>query len=167
MTTPAACENATPRVASRTTRLALTSDNMPRSRRAPSATARTKAEGGVAMNALARLILSRKNELDLTWQELADRGGFTSHSILFSLAKKKEHKSVPRPDTLKKMAKALGVPLDVVKAAAVEAAGYTLQEVSSGLDAAADVRIVALAMQNMSEADRQRIRQLAESYLED
>ena len=164
MAQPATCDfdpPSAPRLAS-----ALEVDSvplMPKSRRAANGPA-----SATTMNALARLIQSRRRELDLTWEELAARGGFTSHSIVYSLATKKVHKSVPRPETLKKLAKALGVPLDVVRAAAVEAAGYTLQPIGvSNIDAAADIRVVALAMEQVSEADRKRIARFVQSFLED
>jgi transcriptional regulator with XRE-family HTH domain len=116
------------------------------------------------MNPLARLILRRKNELDATWQELATRGGFSSHTILYALAHKAEHRQVPRPETLKRLARALDVPLDVVKATAASAAGYTLQDVNVTLESAEDVRIVAQVMGEISDADRAKLRRLALAF---
>lgn len=116
------------------------------------------------MNELSRLIHKRKAELDLTWDDIADRGGFSSHTIVYALATKKEHKQTPRIETLERLAKALAVPLDVVKAAAVQAAGFELQEVPTTLTASTDLRIVAAAMGQMSDADRAKLVRLAEAF---
>lgn len=119
------------------------------------------------MNELSRLIHQQRESLGLTWEELAKRGGFKGHSVIYTLATKREHKSPPRPETLKKLAKALDVPLDVVRAAAVEAAGYTLQEIPTTLEAANQVRIVAVAMQQMSAKDRAKLTRMAQAFLDE
>jgi transcriptional regulator with XRE-family HTH domain len=116
------------------------------------------------MNALARLIRRRKDELDLTWQELADKGGFSSHTILYMLASKKVHKSPPRSDTIARVAKALEVPEDVVRQAAMEAAGYNVQEISTTLEASEDVRIIAAVAGELSARDRAMLRNIAEQF---
>lgn len=116
------------------------------------------------MNELSRLILKRKAELDLTWDEIAERGNFSSHTIVYALAMKKEHKQAPRVDTLERLAKALELPVDVVKVAAIQAAGFDLQEVPTTLAASTDLRIVAAAMGQMSEADRAKLVRLAEAF---
>lgn len=119
------------------------------------------------MNALARLIHQRREALDLTWAELAARGGFSSHTSVYTLATKAEHKMTPRPETLRKLSKALGVPLDVLRATAVEAAGYTLQEIPTTLEREGDVRIVAMAMGEMSAKDRAKIVRMAQALLDE
>lgn len=119
------------------------------------------------MNELSRLIHKRKAELDLTWDDIAERGGFSSHTIVYALASKKEHRQTPRIETLERLAKALAVPLDVVKAAAVQAAGFELQEVPTTLAASTDLRIVAAAMGQMSDADRAKLVRLAEAFAEE
>lgn len=134
-----------------------------RTRRA-STTDETTANTVTPMNPLARLILRRKNELGMTWQELAKAGEFSSHTVLYALAHKPEHRQVPRPETLKRLAKAIDVPLDVVKATAAEAAGYSLQEVGVTLDSAEDVRFVAQVMGEISVADRAKLRRLAMAF---
>lgn len=116
------------------------------------------------LNALARLIRRRKDELDLSWSELGRRGGFSSHTIVYSLATKAEHKTVPRADTLEKLAKAIDVPLDMVRAAAAEAAGFTVQDVTTTLGAATDVRIVAAILGELDQQDRETLTAIAESF---
>lgn len=126
----------------------------------------------VPMNALQRLIRARMAELELTYEELAKRGGFASHTTVWTLVNKKEHRTVPRRATLEKLAKALDMPLDMVRSAAAEAAGYTIEEVPLGskvtttLAAAEDVRIVAAAMGELSESDRAKLRRMAVAFAE-
>jgi transcriptional regulator with XRE-family HTH domain len=121
----------------------------------------------VPMNALSRLIHRRKEELELSWYDIADRGGFSSHTIAYALAKKAEHRQPPRGETLTRLAKALDLPLDVVKAAAAEAAGYQLESVQVDIEAAEDVRVIADVMSNLSATDRAKLRRLALAFLTD
>lgn len=123
------------------------------------------------MNALQRLIRNRMTELEITYEELAKRGGFPSHTTVWTLANKKEHRQVPRRATLQKLAKGLDVPLDVVHAAAADAAGYSVEEIQLGdgittLHAAEDVKIVVAAMGDLSESDRAKLRRMAVAFAE-
>jgi cyanate lyase len=77
------------------------------------------------MNSLARLIQTRKAELDLTYPEIAARGGFSSHTVVFALATKKRHSQLPRPATMRGIARALDVPVGRVFDAAVQAVWET------------------------------------------
>lgn len=116
------------------------------------------------MNALSRLIHARKDELGLTWYEIADRGGFKSHTVVYALAKKAQHKQPPRAETLERLAKALQLPLDVVRMAAAESAGFRFEEVPTTMKAAGDLRIIAAAIGTMSDADREKLVRLAEAF---
>lgn len=118
-------------------------------------------------NALSDLIHSRRIELGMTWHELAKRGGFSSHTILYALATKAEHKQVPRPATLERVARALDLPLDVVKGAAAESAGYTMQEIKATLEDAGDLRIIAAAFGELTAEDKVKIRRMTEMFLEE
>lgn len=162
MNVPATCTNERVALASKSHLTTVAAMTMPRRKSASTGTKR-----GETMNALAKLIQSRRAELDLTWEEMAKRGGFSGHSVLYTLATKKEHKSPPRPETIKRIAKACGVSVDVVRAAAVEAAGYTLEDIEVPLDAAADIRVVAMAMGQLDDADRKRIARFVESFVAD
>lgn len=122
--------------------------------------------GQIPDNAFARLIERRKEELNLTWYQIADLGGFGSHTIVYALARKTEWKQPPRQDTLRRIAKALSLPLDVVKSAAAEACGYRLQEISVPLGAAEDVKVVVAAMTELSDADREELRKRAVAFAE-
>lgn len=125
---------------------------------------RDPAKGGT-MNALARLIQRRKTELDLTWQEIADRGGFSSHTIVHALATKPVHKAPPRAETLARLAKALELPENIVRAAAFDAAGLTVEETEIPLNVMEDIRVIAAGASEMSEHDRAIVRNIVESIL--
>lgn len=124
-------------------------------------------KGEIPDNAFARLIERRREELGLTWYDIARIGGFGSHTIVYALARKVEWKQPPRQDTLARIAKALSLPLDVVKAAAAEACGYNLTEINVPLDAAEDVKVVVAAMTELSEADREELRRRAVAFAEE
>lgn len=117
-------------------------------------------------NPLKRLILQRMNELDLTYEEVAARGGFPSHSTVHALVRKNEHKQAPRPETLRRLAKALAVPLDVVSVAAARSAGLRFEEIPTTLEASEDVRIVAVTMNEMTPAQRAELRRMATEMLD-
>ncbi len=121
-----------------------------------------------AMNALARLILKRKDELELSWYDIAERGDFSSHTIPYALAMKKKHDRPAELRTLTRLATALELPLDMLKEAAMEAAGYgTAEGTPTTLEAAEDVRVVVHVMTTLSPTDRARLRRIAQSFLTD
>jgi transcriptional regulator with XRE-family HTH domain len=120
--------------------------------------------GVVTMNALQRLIRSRMAELDISFRDIEQRGGIPWTTVS-TLVNKTEHRQVPRRNTLEKLAKGLDLPLDLVRAAAADAAGYQLQEIPvTTLAEAEDVRIVAAAMANMTAEDRAKLRRLAVAF---
>lgn len=119
------------------------------------------------MNPLARLIHQRKTELGLSWYDIGKRGEFSSHTIAYALAKKKTHRQPPRAETLRRLAKALDLPLDVVRSAAATAAGYDLHEVPTTLEVAEDARVIVAALNDMSPSDRAKLRRLALALIED
>lgn len=107
-------------------------------------------------NALTRLIRNRMQDLDYTFHDVARAGGFPSHSTVSQIMYR-EMKMSPRPETLRKLAKALQVPLDVVKVAAAQAAGIQHSEITTTLDAADDTRIVVAHMQELTDEQRREI----------
>lgn len=115
------------------------------------------------MNALSRLILRRREQLDLTWAEIAQRGGFSGHTTVYNLAHK-SFKAPPRQETLHQLAVALDLPLDVVKAAAAEAAGLRVEEINVPLSASEDARVVVASLSELDERDRAIIRGMVESF---
>ncbi len=121
-----------------------------------------------AMNALARLILKRKDELELSWYDIAERGEFSSHTIPYALAMKKKHDRPAELRTLTRLATALELPLDMLKAAAMDAAGYGIVEgTPTTLEAAEDTRVVVHIMSRLEAKDRARLRRIAQSFLTD
>jgi transcriptional regulator with XRE-family HTH domain len=116
-------------------------------------------------NLLRKLILARKDELRLTYHEIAARGGFSSHSVVAMLAQKQELRAMPRTDTIAGLARALEVPVDVVREAAAASAGYGVEGLTTTLDASEDVRLVVSIMDGLPPADRRRVRRLIEAYV--
>lgn len=119
------------------------------------------------MNPLSKLILTRKEELGLTWQELAKRGEFSSHSILHALAHKAVHKAMPREITLRRMAKALDLPYENVKQAAALSCDVLPQEIQVGLADADTVRVIVAAIGEMDERDKKKLERIAEAFAAD
>lgn len=115
------------------------------------------------MNSLQRLIRKRMSDLDLTFREVATRGGLP-YSTISTMANKTEHRQVPRLSTLEKLAKGLDVPVEVVRAAAVDAAGFRMEEISVPIDTAGEVRIIAAIAGQLSNADRAKLLRLAEAF---
>lgn len=117
-------------------------------------------KGEVPDNAFARLVMNRKEELELSWYDIAKAGGFRSHTIAYALARKTEWKQPPRPETLKRLAKALRLPLDVVKSAAAEACGYNLAEISVPLARAETAKIIVAGLSEMTDEEADQLRAL-------
>lgn len=119
------------------------------------------------MNPLAKLIHTRKAELGDSWTELGKRGGFSSHSILYAIATKETHLSPPRQETLERIAKAIKVPLDVVKMAAAESAGFRFDELTTTLEDAMITRQLLAAFERVPPKDKQRVVRMVESMADD
>lgn len=139
---------------------------VPRSRRAAASSVIGDGRDVNHMDELSRLIFRRKAELDLTWDDIAARGGFSSHTIVYAMAHKKERKQTPRLVTLERLAKALSVPLDVVKVAAADAAGFVFEEIPTTLESASGLRIIAASYGELEESDKEKLVGLAEAFAE-
>lgn len=101
------------------------------------------------MNLLGDLIERRRTELGLSWYDIAKRGRFKSHTIVYSVAHG-ELRQAPRRTTLERIAKALDLPLDLVLATAAAAVGL-LPPVSRQDE---DIRIVVHTMASLSADKR-------------
>lgn len=130
-----------------------------------SADRRKSSSDFVPMNALARLIHRRKSELDLSWHEIGRRGGFPTHSVVYQLATKKTHRQPPRGDTLKRLALALELPEELLRAAAYEAAQGTLGQPTASLEVAEHARVIIGALERMEERDRLKLRRIALAFV--
>ncbi len=117
-------------------------------------------------NALRRLIRTRMADLDLTYTQVAERGGWKTHSSVYALANKSHHAQPPRPETLRRLAKALSVPLDVVRVAAAQSAGYKFEEIPTTLEASEDLRIIAVGLNELSAEQRDQIRKMVADMVE-
>lgn len=122
--------------------------------------ARTKAASGrggsepAAPNALQRIIRERMNEMGWTFEDVERRGG-PSHSTLYSIVSVKQFKSAPRHATLQKLARGLDLPLDILRSAAGQAAGYGLESVPTTLESARGLRVIAATFDKL-DPSRQR-----------
>lgn len=86
------------------------------------------------MNALQKLIFDYlADNPDENYSTIARRAGM-SRSTVYSLATKQERRQTPHPDTIKALARGMGMPESVVRAAAGDAAGYhgANNEIQSG-----------------------------------
>lgn len=117
------------------------------------------------MNSLQRLIRNRMLELDLTYQQVADAGGVPK-STIHSLSRRTALVQFPRRATLAGLARGLQLPLDVVRAAATEAAGYQLQNITTTLEDASNLRILAAAHGQMTPTEQATLRRIAIAMLE-
>lgn len=105
-------------------------------------------------NALQKLIRERMAEMNWTYEDVEKRGG-PSHSTLYSLVTRPEFRVAPRADTLKKLARGLDLPMDIVMAATGQASGYSLEAVPTTLDSAKGLRMVAATFEKL-DTPRQR-----------
>lgn len=121
-----------------------------------------------APNALAALIRARLAEKTWTYGDVVknaqQRGKTISRSTVFALANDYDRHHAPFERTLKALAAGLEYPYDVVAEAAAQTAGYKLQEITTTLPAAGTARVVIAAIEEMDDASRAKIEELALKY---
>lgn len=116
------------------------------------------------MNALSALIAARQQELDMTWDDLASRGGLASGSLLEAFAKK-EYTRLLRPELLHRIAVAIDVPDRDVHSAALNACGTIVHDLQADADAVGVDRIVVATVgPELSVADRQKVLEYSEAF---
>jgi transcriptional regulator with XRE-family HTH domain len=120
----------------------------------------------VKMNALQRLIRSRMEELGLTYLEVGKRGGLPKPTV-YALANKTEHRAPPRADTLRRLAKGLDLPLDLVRACAAEAAGFHLEDIPTTLESEGNLRIVAATFEKLDKQRQRTAARMMQALLEE
>lgn len=115
----------------------------------------------VLMNTLQQLIRDRMAERNWSYGDIARLGGLP-RSTVHNLATMVQLTRPPLPTTLEKLARGLDLPLDTVRAAAANAAGYTIwrEEVA---DPEVDVMVAALS--KLSSEDRRHVQALIQSLL--
>lgn len=114
------------------------------------------------MNTLQELIQTRMRELNLSYGEVARRGGLP-RSTVHHLASNHRPVRVPNPRTLERLALGLDVPEHVVRAAAATAAGFVLDEQPAD-DPEIEVLVASLA--RLSPEERRHVSALVRSMLE-
>lgn len=112
------------------------------------------------MHALGKLITDRMADAGLTYDAVAAAGDIPKGTV-WALVNR-ELKAPPRITTLERLAKGLGLPLDVVEAKATEATGYHKQRVVSSDP---NVSIIAAVAEQLSPRDRKALAAMAEAFL--
>lgn len=117
-----------------------------------------------SMNALQKLIRERMRELNMTFDDVGKRGGL-SRTTVSTIVMKDSPRGTPRHDTLVKLARGLDLPVDVLRQAAAESAGYILEDVTTSLKGATTLRIIAAAHEKLEERDREFLAKVAEDLV--
>lgn len=117
-----------------------------------------RSEARAASHALGWLITWRKDVLGLTWDDIRDRGGFSSHTIAYNLAYK-DLQQTPRRSTLVRLAAALDVPEDVVKVCAASAVGFV--DFDDELRREVEKRVILHIAEGLPPQDQKRLAQVA------
>jgi transcriptional regulator with XRE-family HTH domain len=112
-------------------------------------------------NALQQLIRDRMAEQRWSYADVAARGGLP-RSTVHHLATNGRPGRSPHPATLERLAVGLGVPLDVVRAAAAEAVGLAVWR-----EPATDpgIEVLVAALHRLSPDDRRHVAALVSSLL--
>ena len=114
------------------------------------------------MNVLQQLIRTRMTELNRSYGEVARRGGLP-RSTVHHLASNNEPVRVPNPHTLERLAVGLEVPEHVVRAAAAAAAGFVLDEQTTGDP---EIEVLVASLTRLSAEERRHVSALVRSMLE-
>lgn len=123
------------------------------------------AEAARAANPLQRLIRQRLRERNLSYGEVARRGGLP-RSTVYTLATTRNLVRPPRPATIDALARGLDVPVSVVRAAAAESAGlHYYDQAPPGQPQAGDQErdLLIASINELSPEDRRHVAALVES----
>lgn len=118
-----------------------------------------------AANPLQRLIQQRLQERNLSYGDVARRGGLP-RSTVYTLATTRNLVRPPRPATIDGLARGLDVPVTVVRAAAAESAGlHYYDEASPGRQLSGDQErdLLIASIDELSPEDRRHVAALVES----
>jgi hypothetical protein len=115
------------------------------------------------VDALQRLIRERMRELNRSYGDVARLGGLP-RSTVHHLATHPRPGRLPKPATLERLAAGLGLPTDVIRAAAASAAGFGFPSEGTGDP---ETRLLAAALARLSPADRRHVAALVRSMLAD
>jgi transcriptional regulator with XRE-family HTH domain len=118
-----------------------------------------------AINPLQRLIRQRLRERGWSYGEVARRGGLP-RSTVYTLATTRNLVRPPRPATIDALARGLGVPVSVVRAAAAESTGlHYYDEAPAGRQDQGnqDRDLLIASIDELSPDDRRHVAALVES----
>ena len=124
--------------------------------------------GGLAEeagNPLQRLIRGQLRERGLSYGQVARRGGLP-RSTVYTLAVTRNLVRPPRPATIDALARGLGVPASVVRAAAAESAGLHYYEdvpARPGAPGDGERELLIASIDELSAEDRRHVAALVES----
>lgn len=107
-------------------------------------------------NPLSQLIRDAMQENSWTYADLAKACDIPRASA-YALATRTDQRTTNRPSTLEKLAKGLGIPLQTIRQAAAEAAGYELDEVDLTPD---EAKLSAQLVAEMDPAQRRTALQM-------
>lgn len=125
----------------------------------PSSLYITGMTSSVGASPLGKLIVKRMAELQLTYEEFEKRSSL-SHSTVFSVVSRTEFRQLPRPETLAKLAKGLGLPLETIRDAAARSCGF-MDRPMVNVDAAEDLAVITQILNDMEPAQRAMLRRVA------
>ena len=122
---------------------------------------------GTAVNPLQRLIQQRLRERGWSYGQVARRGGLP-RSTIYTLATTRNLVRPPRPATIDGLARGLGVPVSVVRAAAAESTGlHYYDEPAAGTDRGdqgdQERALLIASIDELSPDDRRHVAALVES----
>lgn len=114
------------------------------------------------MNPLQELIRTRMAEQRWSFADVARRGSLP-RSTVHHLATNEQPSRPPHPQTLTRLAEGLALPAEQVRAAAAQAAGFT---VLSATTKDPEVEILVAALGRLSPEDRRHVAALVRSLLD-
>lgn len=117
----------------------------------------------VSVNALQQLIQQWLDaEPGRSIRDLARRGGFRSPSTLHALMARDAPASLPRKETLRKLAHGLEQPMATVESAAAEAAGFRAEKLDGESQ---EVQAWLALLGDLPESKRQELWEIGRLYL--
>jgi transcriptional regulator with XRE-family HTH domain len=114
------------------------------------------------VNPLQELIRTRMAEQHWSFADVARRGALP-RSTVHHLATNERPSRPPHPQTIARLAEGLDLPVDQVRTAAAQAAGYT---VTTAASKDPDVEILVAALGRLGHEDRRHVAALVHSLLE-
>lgn len=115
------------------------------------------------MNALQELIKTRMTERNLSYADIARRGGLPRSTVHDLATNERSGHRPPHPRTLERLAAGLELPLEDVRTAAAQAAGLSVWREPSD-DPEIDVLVAALT--RLDPAQRRHVAALVRSLLD-